>query len=56
MIQKAVTTTMGNDCEQQIVIRQCCEPMAEAEAIYTALKYKTKPFTRKKFVVPLKEF
>ncbi len=53
--QKVVTTTMDNDCEQQIIIRQCSEPTAQAEAIYTALKYKTKPFARKKSVVPQKE-
>ncbi len=53
--QKLITTTMENDCEQQISIRQCSEPTAEAQAIYTALKYKTKPFCRKKSVVPLKE-
>ncbi len=54
--QKVVTTTMENDCEQQIIIRQCSEPTKQTQEIYDALKYKSKPFCRKKSVVPLKEF
>ena len=50
--QKIVTTTMDNDYDQQIVIRQCSEPTEQVSKIYTALKYKHKPFTRKKSVVP----
>lgn len=53
--QKLVTTTMENDCEQQISIRQCSEPTEQVKEIYDALKYKTKPFSRKKSVVPLTE-
>lgn len=53
--QKIVTTTMDNDYEQQIVIRQCSEPTEQVSKIYTALKYKPKPFTRKKSVVPQPE-
>lgn len=51
--QKLVTTTMENDCEQLITIRQCSEPTDEAMRIYNALGYKPRPFSRKKFVVPL---
>jgi len=54
--QKLVTTTMKNDCEQQIIIRQCSEPTGQVQEIYDALKYKSKPFSRKKSVVPLTEF
>lgn len=54
--QKIVTTTMDNEYDQQIIIRQCSEPTDAVTEIYTALKYKSKPFTRKKFVVPLPEF
>ena len=50
--QKIVTTTMDNEYEQQIVIRQCSEPAEQVNKIYTALKYKPKPFTRNKLVVP----
>ena len=50
--QKIVTTTMDNDYDKQIVIRQCIEPTEQASKIYTALKYRHKPFTRKKSVVP----
>ncbi|MEO5894051.1 MAG: hypothetical protein ABIQ31_27590, partial [Ferruginibacter sp.] len=54
--QKIVTTTMENAYDQQIIIRQCSEPTDEVNKIYTALNYKSKPFTRKKSVVPLPEF
>jgi hypothetical protein len=54
--QKIVTTTMNNAYDQQIIIRQCSEPAEEVTKIYTALQYKSKPFTRKKSVVPLYEF
>jgi hypothetical protein len=50
--QKIVTTTMQNDRHETICIRQCSEPIENVQAIYQALKYKPKPFTRKKFVVP----
>ena len=53
--QKVVTTTMNNDYDQQIIIRQCSEPTEQVSKIYTALQYKPKPFTRKKSVVPLTE-
>jgi molybdopterin converting factor small subunit len=54
--QKIVTTTMDNEYDQQIIIRQCSEPTDAVTKIYTVLQYKLKPFTRKKSVVPLKEF
>ena len=54
--QKVVTTSMENDCSQQIIIRQCSEPTEQAKEIYSALEYKLKPFSRKKSVVPLTEF
>ena len=50
--QKIVTTTMDNDYDQQIIIRQCSEPTVQVNLIYTALKFKPKPFTCKKSVVP----
>ena len=53
--QKIVTTTMQNDFGQQIAIRQCSEPTQQVKEIYSALKYKLQPFTRKKSVVPLPE-
>lgn len=53
--QKIVTNTMGNAYDQQIIIRQCSEPTDEVTKIYNVLKYKPKPFTRKKSVVPLAE-
>lgn len=54
--QKIVTTTMINDYDQHIIIRQCSDPTDAVTKIYTALKYKPTPFTRKKSVVPLPEF
>lgn len=53
--QKIVTTTMDNDYDQQIIIRQCSEPTEDVNRIYTSLKYKPQPFSRKKSVVPLAE-
>ena len=53
--QKVVTTTMDNDCQQQIIIRQCSEPSGQVSEIYAALAYKVKPFSRRKSVVPLAE-
>ena len=50
--QKVVTTTMVNEYDQQIIIRQCSEPTEQANKIYAALKYKPQPFSRKKSVVP----
>ena len=50
--QKAVTTTIVNQYEQTIVIRQCSEPAVETTTIYNALKYRIKPFSQQKFVVP----
>jgi len=52
--QKMVTTTMINQYDQKIIIRQCSAPEAKAQQIYDALGYKNKPFGRKKFVVPHK--
>jgi hypothetical protein len=50
--QKAVTTTLTNQYQQTIIIRQCSEPNTKTTSIYKALNYKTKPFNQLKFVVP----
>jgi len=49
--QKCVTTSVENINQQTISIRQCTEPTAEVKEIYDKLKYKYKPFNRKKSVV-----
>jgi hypothetical protein len=49
--QKCVTTSVENISNQTISIRQCTEPTIEAKEIYDKLKYKYKPFSRKKSVV-----
>jgi len=54
--QKAVTTVAENDKEEMILIRQCSEPTPKVTQIYDALKYKSQPFKRKKFVVHKNEF
>jgi hypothetical protein len=46
---------MENSYGQQIMIWQCSEPSEEVREIYSALQYKTQPFTRKKSVVLLPE-
>ena len=53
--QKVVTTTMENERNETIIIRQCSEPTEEVKSIYDALHFKHKPFTRRKFVVPKDE-
>lgn len=49
--QKCVTTTVENINQQTISIRQCTEPTIKVKEIYDKLKYKYKPFGRKKYVV-----
>jgi len=49
--QKAVTTTAQNNGDQIIQIRRCSEPNEKVMQIYTALKYETTPFKKKKVVV-----
>ncbi len=53
--QKRVTTTMEDQYEQTIVVRQCSEPTQKVSSIYQSLNYKDKPFSRNKFVVPTNE-
>jgi hypothetical protein len=55
LTQKLVTTQMKGP-EQIIQIVKCSEPIREVSAIYVALNYKPKPFTRKKSVVLTQEF
>ena len=51
--QKMGTVKMENEDEQEIIIRRCTEPIAKVKEIYSALKYKERPFCQRKFVVPL---
>ncbi len=53
--QKLVTTTMVDQYDRLITIRQCSEPTAKVTEIYTALNYNSQPYSRKKSVVPLSE-
>ena len=48
--QKLVTTTFQNKKGDTISIRQCSEPSAMVTQIYEKLKYKPKPFHKKKSV------
>jgi transposase len=50
--QKIVKTSFKNDKQKVIIIKKCSEPMAEVLEIYQATKYKPKPFSMKKFVLP----
>jgi len=54
--QKAVTTTAQNNYEEVILIRRCSVPSEKVQAIYDKLKYKSQPFTKRKFVVHKSEF
>jgi len=54
--QKSVLTVSKNRYGEVIFSRRCSEPTVKVEAIYRRLKYKTKPFTKRKFVVHKSEF
>ncbi|HEU0227163.1 MAG TPA: hypothetical protein VFQ86_05465 [Arachidicoccus soli] len=45
--QILVTATMVDQYDQLITIRQCSEPTAKVTEIYTALNYKSQPYSRK---------
>jgi len=49
--QKAVTTIAQNKSDEIIQIRRCSEPKEKVSLIYQAMKYKSTPFKKKKFVV-----
>lgn len=50
--QKMVKTSFKNDKQKVIIIKKCSEPIAEVLEIYQATKYKPKPFSMKKYVLP----
>jgi hypothetical protein len=54
--RKAVTTTAQNNHEQIIQIRRCIEPNEKVKRIYEILKYKPKPYKKKKSVVHKTDF
>ena len=51
--QKSVLTVSQNRYDEVIISRRCSDPTTGAEAIYRRLKYKSTPFTKRKFVVHL---
>lgn len=53
--QKLITTSIIDDLENTIFIKKCSEPNSKLQEIYQALKYKSRPFKLKKFVVPKPE-
>jgi Transposase DDE domain len=56
MLTQKMVTTQLQGAQQTMQITKCSEPIKEVTAIYTALKYKPKPFSRKKVVVLTQEF
>lgn len=52
--QKVVTTSMKNEKGDVLIIEKCSEPQKQVLEIYLATKYKPKPFSIKKHVVPQK--
>ena len=54
--QKSVLTVSQNRYDEVIISRRCSEPTPKVEAIYSRLKYKNQPFTKRKFVVHKSEF
>jgi predicted SprT family Zn-dependent metalloprotease len=53
--QKLVTTSIVDAEENTIFIKKCSEPNSKLQEMYQALKYKSRPFRCKKFVVPKPE-
>jgi len=53
--QKLVTTTIEDSDKNIITIKKCSEPNTKLLELHQALKYKSKPFRMKKFVVPKPE-
>ena len=54
--QKVVTTVSQNRYDEVIISHRCSEPTAKVDAVYRRLKYKTKPYTKRIFVVHKSEF
>jgi len=54
--QKSVLTVSQNRYDEVIITRRCSEPTTKVQAIYQRLKYKSQPFTKRKFVVHKSEF
>jgi len=54
--QKSVLTVSQNRYDEVIISRRCSDPTLKVEAIYRRLKYKSMPFTKRKFVVHKSEF
>jgi hypothetical protein len=54
--RKSVLTVSQNRYDEVILSRRCSEPTPQVEAIYRRLKYKSQPFTKRKFVVHKSEF
>lgn len=50
--QKMVTSSFKNSTGQIIITKKCSQPISEVTAIYHATKYKSMPFSLKKYVVP----
>jgi transposase len=53
---KAVTTVSQNRYDEVIVGLRTSDPSSKVQAIYDALHYKLRPFTKRKFVVHKSEF
>jgi hypothetical protein len=54
-VQKTVATSIVAPEENTIFIKKCSEPNSKLQEMYQALKYKSRPFRPKKFVVPKPE-
>ncbi|MDR0438044.1 MAG: IS1634 family transposase [Bacteroidales bacterium] len=54
--QKSVLTVSQNRYDEVIISRRCSDPTPKVEEIYNRLKYKSKPFTKRKFVVHKSKF
>jgi len=54
--QKAVTTVSQNRYDEVLISHRTSDPQPRVQAIYDALGYTPRPFTKRKFVVHKSEF
>ena len=49
--QRLVTTKAKDEHDNNVIIRKCSQPIKSLQEIHAALKYKSYPFIKRKFVV-----
>jgi hypothetical protein len=52
--QKSVITSMVNDKNKKIIVKNCNQPSTDAKAIFKALNYKNQSYVKNNIVLPEK--